>query len=110
MRGMLKKLRSNSGESLVEVLISLLISSLALIMLAAMIRGATNAVLTSEKTMHAYYDKSVVLNRQADTDKEDDTLTVSIKSGETVIPVTNVNYFIDGEIKGIDVISYKKAG
>ena len=109
MRGMLKKLRSNNGESLVEVLISVLISSLALIMLAAMIRGATNAVLTSEKTMHAYYDESVVLSEQADAEKAG-TFTVNIKSGETVISGTNANYFIDDEINGIDVISYKKAG
>lgn len=50
-----QKLRSRIGESIAETLVALLIASLALIMLASMIRSTVSMVTRSEETMTAYY-------------------------------------------------------
>ena len=50
-----QKLKSSSGESFAELLIALLISSLALMMLAGMINASANMVSTSRKTLENYY-------------------------------------------------------
>ena len=55
MAKVIRKLKSSSGESIAEVLIALLLSSLALIMLAGMINASGNMVSTSRKTLEAYY-------------------------------------------------------
>lgn len=49
------KLRSRAGESLVETLISLLVSSAALLMLAGAITTASRLVTTSRDTLDEYY-------------------------------------------------------
>lgn len=50
-----KRLKSQTGESIGEVLIALLISSLALVMLAGMISATNNMVKKSETVMNDYY-------------------------------------------------------
>ena len=50
-----KKLKSQAGESIGEVLIALLISSLALVMLASMISATNNMVKNSDTAMKDYY-------------------------------------------------------
>ncbi len=51
----MKKLRDHSGETIAETLIALLVSALALVMLAGAIGTAARVVTTSENTMQAYY-------------------------------------------------------
>lgn len=51
----LKRLHSRKGESIAETLIALLISSLALVMLAGAISTAGNLIRISETTMENYY-------------------------------------------------------
>ena len=51
----MKKLRDHSGETIAETLIALLVSALALVMLAGAIGTAARVVTTSERTMQAYY-------------------------------------------------------
>ena len=55
MKKMMKKLKSQAGETIAEVLIALLISTIALLMLAAMINSSSNSILTARNTMQAYY-------------------------------------------------------
>lgn len=55
MAKVIQKLKSDSGETIAELLIALLISSLALIMLAGMINASANMVSTSRKTLEDYY-------------------------------------------------------
>ena len=55
MANVKEKLKSSAGESIAEVLIALLISSLALMMLAGMINAASNTITTSRKILEDYY-------------------------------------------------------
>ena len=52
------KLSSKKGDSIAEVLIALLISSLALVMLASMINSSANMIISSKKKMNSYYSES----------------------------------------------------
>ena len=52
----LVKVRVRSGETISETLVALLISSLALVMLASMINSTVNLVSTSKKKMNEYYE------------------------------------------------------
>ena len=58
----LRKLRSNRGESISEVLVALLISSLALVMLASMISSTTSLVTKSRDVLSEYYDANNALS------------------------------------------------
>ncbi len=104
-----RKLQATKGETIAEVLVSLLISSLALVMLATMIRASSNMILTSETKLEAYYDESIKLSTQATEEKESDTLTVEIVDGENTVikTVDNVSYYKNDIIGTTDVISYK---
>ena len=57
-----RKLRSRKGESIGETLVALLISALALLMLAGAVSSAANIVTTSKNKMETYYtaDNSAV--------------------------------------------------
>ncbi|MBR6219536.1 MAG: hypothetical protein IKQ80_03100 [Clostridia bacterium] len=50
----LKKLRAKAGETLAETLIALLISALALMMLAGAITAASNVLSKSKNSMNTY--------------------------------------------------------
>ena len=51
----MKKLRSCAGESLTETLVALLISALALLMLAGAVTSATRVITRSKDKMTQYY-------------------------------------------------------
>ena len=55
MKKMLKKLRSTAGESIGETLVALLISALALVMLAGAVSSASNIITRSNDAMNDYY-------------------------------------------------------
>lgn len=55
------KLKSRAGESIAETLIALLISSLALLMLAGAVTSASRVVNLSKAKMADYYDKDAAL-------------------------------------------------
>lgn len=61
------KLKGNAGESLAEVLISLLIAALALTMLASVISTSARIITKSKATMKDYYDASDELVEGAGT-------------------------------------------
>ena len=105
-----KRLRSRAGETIAEVLIALLISSLALVILAQMISASTNMILSSEKTMKKYYEQNNVLAEQETSDKTA-TVTMTLE-GTTFPPVGSsetikVNLFKNDTLGGIDVIAYR---
>lgn len=76
----IRKIRNTHGESIAEVLIALLISALALLMLATMISSTMKMVTKSKEKMESYYAKAAKLEVQADEDKESGTSTLSIKT------------------------------
>ena len=55
MNGVSDKLKSQAGETLSEVLIALLISALALTILANMISASTRMVMNSRERLEEYY-------------------------------------------------------
>lgn len=55
------KLRSTAGESISETLVALLISALALVMLAGAISAASRIVMKSRSKLETYYDKNETL-------------------------------------------------
>lgn len=55
---LLNRLRSQSGESIAEVLVSLLISAVAVVLLVGMIGASTKVVLRSTRAMHAQYART----------------------------------------------------
>ena len=58
MKRALKKLRGRSGESIGETLVALLISALALVMLAAAITSATGIIRRSNAAIEQHYNES----------------------------------------------------
>ena len=58
MKRALKKLRGRSGESIGETLVALLISALALVMLAAAITSATGIIRRSNEAIEQHYNDS----------------------------------------------------
>ena len=56
MKKILLKIRSQSGESIGETLVALLISSLALVMLAGAVSSASNIITRSNQVMSDYYE------------------------------------------------------
>ena len=66
-RKMLEKLRSNRGDSIAEVLVALLISAVALVMLASMIASSSRLILRSRESMEKYDAANNVLASMPDT-------------------------------------------
>ena len=58
MKKMMKKLKSQAGETIAEVLIALLISTIALLMLATMINSSANSIQKSRDILESYYNSA----------------------------------------------------
>ena len=102
----LRKLRSQAGETIAEVLVALLISSVALIMLASMISSTNSMVTKSKNTMKDYYDANENLEKlQGNYDPI--TITISGKNGTGTITIslTNVPCF-ENAVMGKKVYAY----
>ncbi len=81
-----KKLRSSKGEGIAEVLIAVLISAVALALLASMITTATGMLRSSQETMDTYYgerNELAQLNTGSVT-----TGTVSVAANGASVPMT----------------------
>ena len=74
-----QRLRSQNGETIGEVLIALLVSAIALTMLAQMIGSATGMITRSEKNMEEYYEAVNPLSDR-DSAKEDGTVSFSCEN------------------------------
>ena len=93
MNKWIKKLRSQAGESIGETLVALLISSLALVMLAGAVSAATRIVLQSKDAMQDYYDR----------DKKMVTASASPSTGKTTIRDADASNTIEDSA---DIIIY----
>ena len=109
-----RKLRSKAGETIAEVLVALLVSSLGLVILAQMINASANMIKNSEVKMQEYYSENNKLAKQ-DQSEADGTGTLKItlngaSEGEKVeLTEKNIKYYENKTLAGIDVISYAKA-
>lgn len=97
------KLRGNAGETIGETLVALLISALALVMLAGAISSASKIVLDSKAAMAEYYAGDSAMESSGT-----DTITIADESGNTVFsaPVSCRYNKKSGETT--PVISYEK--
>ena len=71
MKSMIKKLKKHAGETISEVLIALLISTIGLLMLATMISSSGNSISKSRVLLEKYY------STEAETDK---TAQITVKN------------------------------
>ena len=65
MKGALRKLYSRAGESIGETLIALLISALALLMLAGAVSSAGKIVTRNKAAMEKYYGTDEGMSQKA---------------------------------------------
>lgn len=79
---MRKKLNSQAGETITEVLVSLLIAALALTMLAGMISSTVSLVTRSKETMNRYYEGNAKLEQHSGG--EPATVTIKATNGEVM--------------------------
>ena len=111
MKRMMKKLRSRAGESIGETLVALLISSLALVMLAGAIGSAARMVTRSMTAMEAYYatDKSMA-ERAGSSRAGTGSVTMSTAAGiDRISGSYAVNYY-QNELGSTAVFSYAPSG
>ena len=74
------KLLDHTGESIAETLVALLISAVALVMLAAIITSSSNIIKRSRSKLDTYYNGNEYVAKMetvADTDTEGETPTVT---------------------------------
>lgn len=129
MNGRLKaKLRGQSGETIAETLIALLISALALTMLAGAIGAAARVVTRSENKMQAYYQANNALatpglSNDTDDDTDDDTkVNVSTDTGTMAVAKSDgsplaladeasldIQYTSNNEFSAKPVVAYAKS-
>ena len=107
-----QKFRNNSGESIAETLVALLISSLALMMLAGAITAATRVITQSKKKIAEYYAADTAVAQQEGASGSVH-MTLSDKSGgEGSVPaaVFSVNSYQNGTFSNHVVVSYAVPG
>ena len=71
-----KKLKSNSGESIAETLVAVLISAFALLMLAGTINTASNLITKGQDNLGKYYAAN---NNLAEHKTSSSSLTITVK-------------------------------
>lgn len=103
MKKLKYKLLNNTGETIAETLVALLISALALVMLAGAISSTAKMITTSEKKMGEYYSKDATLVSQSGTDN----LTVSI-AGTGFTESRTVKYAVNDAFASKVVVAYKE--
>lgn len=106
------KLRSQAGESIAEVLVSLLIAALSLMLLAGMISATFDMVTRSRETVKTYVQANNTLVEQSGTGAAG---SVSFTAGGSALTLTegstgsvNVSCFTNDTVGGKTVTSYKK--
>lgn len=105
------KIRSTRGESISETLVSLLVASLALVMLAGSISAASHMVLNTRDKLKKYYAANeVVVNMDSSMSAESasiGTKAMTIKQGNKTIKTVNVTTFKNDAFENKPVTSYR---
>lgn len=107
-----EKLKNKSGESISEVLVALLISALAIVLLASMIAASTNMVMKSKAKFKEYADaENAIVERNGSdvsgtvqiVDSNDNPISLTDGAGTGI----QVAYFTNDESVRHTVRSYK---
>ena len=115
LQAMVKRLKSNKGESISEVLIALLVSALAIILLAGMINASTEMIQKSKAKMDKYVDAENGIVEQSADDPDTGSVTVVQGNGASPVKLTDdapdagiqVEYYTNSESGKNTVRSYK---
>ena len=99
-----KKFHSKAGESIAETLVALLISALALTMLAGAISAASNMIKISRDKLATYYDQS----ENMATFKDADTVTITVSLND-VSQDASIKYVTNTAFNKTPVVAYKKS-
>ena len=103
MKKCLAKLRGCIGESIAETLIALLISSLALLMLAGAISAASRVITASKTKMDQYYAADNALTEYG---AKKGTVTVVLKEDKLEQTFYDVPYYVNDTFGGNPTIMY----
>ena len=113
MNGAINRIKNklnNTGETIGETLVALLISALALVMLAGAISSAAKMITASDKQMGKYYESDAKLatqNGTADGTLTAVTLTGEVKDREKAFEThLSVDYFLNDAFSSKPVIAY----
>lgn len=115
IRKSLEKLKNHSGESIAETLVAMLISTLALLVLAGAITTATNLISKSSTSLDEYYSANNNLDNGSGTSSSTATVTVagsdtSSSSADAVTWVKcSVTTYENTTIGSNPVIAYRPA-
>lgn len=114
----IKKLASRAGESIGETLVALLISALALMMLAGAVSAGMRVVTNSKDKMDVYYKvNNAVVERATEaptvngaqvTTFSNDTLYINIPNLLPTGTIPPVHYYRNTEFSNVPVIAYSK--
>ena len=105
-----KKLKSQTGETISETLVGVLISSMALVMLAAAITSSLSAITRSKNKLDDYYKANEAPDgvvRMSGSPSGTGTITITDESGTKIDDYT-VDYFMNDEFSTTPVVAYKK--
>ncbi len=107
-----KKLNSQKGESLTETLVALLISAVALVMLAGAITAAGHVVTRSKDKLNAYYLNNEDLVKRKTSGGVGNITTstgnMTITGSDISIPSYAVTFYNNGEFGKYPVVAYEK--
>ena len=104
-----KKIRSQAGESLAEVLIAVLIIAVSAMLLASMISSTLSMVTRSEAAYEEYYQENVNLETFNSSDPSTVTIKLTDQDGSeteySIAPIA-VNYAKNERMSSHTVVSY----
>lgn len=110
-----RRLKQNTGETIAELLIAVVISTLGLMLLAGMINAASSMLGSGQRTEERYIrGENALAGRTASAFAGSGSVTfayggsaVSITSGTSSVPVS---YYSNGAMEGNPVIAYGRGG
>lgn len=103
-----EKLKSHGGESIAETLVALLISALALVMLAGAITSASNMIRAERKKMEDYYVANEAANGVVKMGSgTDGTITLVDSTSAISHSPYPVTYFKNDKFGNLTVVAYK---
>lgn len=101
-KSMIEKLKKHTGETIAEVLIALLISTIGLLMLATMISSSGNSISRSRTLLENYYSASTETSETAQVTVKnktvDKTYTYSVKTDSKSLGGKTVIAYSDGSL------------
>lgn len=107
-----KKLQSRAGESLAETLVSMLIASIALVMLAGAMSASLGMATRSKHRLGEYYTENEAVSGVVQMKSGGTSVTEGIKivddTNKINVQEYDVTVFINDKFSNNPVISYKK--